>query len=299
MKVLVTGREGQIARCLKRKAATRPDIELIAIGRPDLDLAQPDTVMKAIAWANPDIVISAAAYTGVDKAEVESDVAYRVNAIGAGAVSRAAAVCDAPVIHWSTDYVFDGDSENPYTEEDLTNPCNVYGKTKLEGELLVSSSNKKHIILRTSSVYSPFGTNFVKTMLNIAETRGEVSVVSDQWVNPSSADDLAEGAFHIVDSLCSKTDFSNFGVFHLVGAGATNWSNFARSIFSESRKYNGPHAEVIPIKSDEYPTKAKRPFNSRLNTEKFASVFGWTMPHWDASLQPVVKSIIKGPAEAN
>ncbi|KAB2723441.1 dTDP-4-dehydrorhamnose reductase [Ochrobactrum sp. MH181795] len=293
MRVLVTGREGQIARSLRSKAAARSDMELITLGRPDIDLLQPDTVMNAITRINPDIVISAAAYTAVDKAEVESDIAYQVNTIGAGAVSRAAAACGAPIVHWSTDYVFDGASAYPYTEKDEKNPCNVYGKTKMEGESLVAEYNESHIILRTSSVYSPYGTNFVKTMLNIAQTREQISVVSDQWVNPSSAFDLADGALRVVDVIRSMADFSNFGVFHLVGAGDTNWSNFARQVFFESRKYGGPSAEITPISSNEYPTKAKRPSNSRLNTEKFTSVFKWTMPHWESSLQSVVKDILE------
>ncbi|MEJ5018696.1 dTDP-4-dehydrorhamnose reductase [Ochrobactrum vermis] len=299
MKVLVTGREGQIARSLTRSAATRSDIELIALGRPDLDLAQPDTVMRTISRINPDVVISAAAYTAVDNAEVESDIAYRVNAIGAEAVSRAAAACGAPIIHWSTDYVFDGALERSYTEEDATNPRNVYGKTKLEGELRVASENNMHVILRTSSVYSPYGTNFVKTMLNIAETKDQVSVVSDQWVNPSSAFDLADGALRVVNSICSRAGFSSYGIFHLVGTNGTNWSSFANKIFSESQKYNGPSAKVVPITSNEYPTKAKRPANSRLDTEKFTSVFGWTMPHWESSLQSVVRSILKGSGDGS
>lgn len=288
MKIVVSGREGQVVQSLMEKAAQRPDLEVIALGRPELDLADPATIRKAIADAKPDVVVSAAAYTAVDQAEDEPELALAVNAAGAAAVAEAAKACGAPVIHLSTDYVFAGNSDKPYAETDPTGPRSVYGSSKLEGERLVAAANPQHIILRTAWVYSPFGKNFVKTMLRLAETRDGLSVVSDQWGNPTSALDIAEAIIRVVDHLGVKPDFADYGIYHLAGTGDINWSGFARGIFVESAKHGGPTAEVTDIATADYPTKAARPANSRLSTEKFTTTFGWSMPHWQASLAEVV-----------
>ncbi|MFD1793569.1 dTDP-4-dehydrorhamnose reductase [Ochrobactrum teleogrylli] len=291
MKMVVTGREGQVVQSLLEKAAQRPDLEVIALGRPELDLADPATIRKAIADAKPDVVVSAAAYTAVDQAEDEPELALAVNAAGAAVVAEAAKACGAPVIHLSTDYVFAGNSDRPYVETDPTGPRSVYGSSKLEGERLVAAANPQHIILRTAWVYSPFGKNFVKTMLRLAETRDGLSVVSDQWGNPTSALDIAEAIIRVADHLAAKPDFADYGVYHLAGTGDINWSGFARGIFAESAKHGGPTAEVTDIATADYPTKAARPANSRLSTEKFTTTFGWSMPHWQASLAEVVKRL--------
>ncbi|MEJ5900633.1 dTDP-4-dehydrorhamnose reductase [Ochrobactrum teleogrylli] len=291
MKIVVTGREGQVVQSLLEKAAQRPDLEVIALGRPELDLADPATIRKAIADAKPDVVVSAAAYTAVDQAEDEPELALAVNAAGAAAVAEAAKACGAPVIHLSTDYVFAGNSDKPYVETDPTGPRSVYGSSKLEGERLVAAAHPQHIILRTAWVYSPFGKNFVKTMLRLAETRDGLSVVSDQWGNPTSALDIAEAVIRVADHLTAKQDFADYGVYHLAGTGDINWSGFARGIFVESAKHSGPTAEVTDIATADYPTKAARPANSRLSTEKFTTTFGWSMPHWQASLAEVLKRL--------
>ncbi|WHS32607.1 MULTISPECIES: dTDP-4-dehydrorhamnose reductase [Brucella/Ochrobactrum group] len=288
MKMVVTGREGQVVQSLLEKAAQHPDLEVIALGRPELDLADPATIRKAIVNAKPDVVVSAAAYTAVDQAEDEPEIALAVNAAGAAAVAESAKACGAPVIHLSTDYVFAGNSDRPYVETDPTGPRSVYGSSKLEGERLVAAANPQHIILRTAWVYSPFGKNFVKTMLRLAETRDGLSVVSDQWGNPTSALDIAEAIIRVADHLAAKQDFADYGVYHLAGTGDINWSGFARGIFVESAKHGGPTAEVTDIATAAYPTKAARPANSRLSTEKFTTTFGWSMPHWQASLAEVV-----------
>lgn len=291
MKIVVTGREGQVVQSLLEKAAQRPDLEVIALGRPELDLADPATIRKAIADAKPDVVVSAAAYTAVDQAEDEPELALAVNAAGAAAVAEAAKACGAPVIHLSTDYVFAGNSDKPYVETDPTGPRSVYGSSKLEGERLVAAAHPQHIILRTAWVYSPFGKNFVKTMLRLAETRDGLSVVSDQWGNPTSALDIAEAVIRVADHLTAKQDFADYGVYHLAGTGDINWSGFARGIFVESAKHSGPTAEVTDIATADYPTKAARPANSRLSTEKFTTTFGSSMPHWQASLAEVLKRL--------
>ncbi|HWT63448.1 MAG TPA: dTDP-4-dehydrorhamnose reductase, partial [Ochrobactrum sp.] len=201
MKIAVTGREGQVVQSLLERVAQRPDLQVIALGRPELDLAKPETVRSAIEATKPDLVVSAAAYTAVDLAEDEPELAFAVNAAGAEAVAEAAKACGAPVIHLSTDYVFAGDAGDPYVEADVTGPRSVYGSSKLEGERLVAQANPKHIILLTAWVYSPFGKNFVKTMLKLAETRDALSVVSDQWGNPTSALDIADEIIQVADHL--------------------------------------------------------------------------------------------------
>ncbi len=292
MKIVVTGREGQVVQSLLEKAAQRPDLQVIALGRPELDLARPQTVRDAIAAVKPDLVVSAAAYTAVDQAEDERDMAFAVNAQGAEAVAKAARACGVPIIHLSTDYVFAGDSDHAYVETDATGPQGVYGQSKLEGERLIAEANPQHVILRTAWVYSPFGKNFVKTMLKLAETRDALSVVSDQWGNPSNALDIADAVLVVADRLKAKPDFSAYGTYHLAGTSDTNWSGFARAIFAESAKIGGPSANVTDIATADYTTKAKRPANSRLSTRKFNDTFGWSMPEWQTSLRDVVRRII-------
>ncbi|WP_226622859.1 dTDP-4-dehydrorhamnose reductase [Brucella anthropi] len=292
MKILVTGREGQVVQSLLEKASQRPDLEVIALGRPELDLTKLDTVRSAIETIKPDLVVSAAAYTAVDLAEDERELVFAANATGAEAVAEAAKTCGVPVIHLSTDYVFAGDNDRPYVETDPTGPRSVYGSSKLEGERLVAQANPQHIILRTAWVYSPFGKNFVKTMLKLAETRDALSVVSDQWGNPTSALDIADAIIQVADHLAAVADFSAYGVYHLVGTGDTNWSGFARAIFSESARLGGPTATVTDIATAEYPTKAARPANSCLSTAKFQQVFNWSAPHWQSSLRDVVSRLV-------
>jgi dTDP-4-dehydrorhamnose reductase len=292
MRIVVTGREGQVVQSLLEKASRRSDLEVIALGRPELDLAKPEAVRSVVEALEPDLVVSAAAYTAVDLAEDEAELAFAVNAGGAQAVAEAAKACGVPVIHISTDYVFAGDASEPYVETDITGPQGVYGSTKLEGERLVAQANPKHIILRTAWVYSPFGKNFVKTMLKLAETRDALSVVSDQWGNPTSALDIADAIIHVADHIAAVPDFSAYGVYHLVGTGDTNWSGLARSIFSESAALGGPTATVTDITTADYPTKAVRPANSRLSTAKFQEVFNWSAPHWQSSLHDVVARLV-------
>ncbi|GAA5626593.1 dTDP-4-dehydrorhamnose reductase [Brucella sp. NBRC 12953] len=293
MKIAVTGREGQVVQSLLEKASQRSDLEVIALGRPELDLAERETVFHVIEAVKPDLVVSAAAYTAVDLAEDESELAFAINATGAKAVAEAAKSCGAPVIHLSTDYVFAGDASKAYVETDSTGPRSVYGSSKLEGEQLIAHANPQHIIMRTAWVYSPFGKNFVKTMLKLAETRGALSVVSDQWGNPTSALDIADAIIKVADHLAAKSDFSAYGVYHLVGTGDTNWSGFARAIFSESAALGGPTATVTDLTTADYPTKAGRPANSRLSTAKFQEVFDWSAPSWKSSLSYVVSRILQ------
>ncbi|MCV9967063.1 dTDP-4-dehydrorhamnose reductase [Pararhizobium sp. BT-229] len=287
MKILVTGKSGQVVTSLLEVAADMDDIELITVGRPDFDLADPPSVRQAILAAKPEIVVSAAAYTAVDRAEDERNLAYAINVMGAAAVAEAAAALRVPVIHLSTDYVFSGADPYPYLEDDEAEPKTVYGYTKLRSERAVASVNPRHIILRTSWVYSPFGNNFVRTMLRIATERDSIGVVSDQWGNPTSALDLA-AAILLVATHTAKYS----GIYHVAGMGETNWSGFARHIFDVSRAHGGPFADVEDILSSDYRTRARRPANSCLSTDKFERVFGWRPPDWQSSVDTVVRHII-------
>jgi dTDP-4-dehydrorhamnose reductase len=276
-----------VALSLAERAAGMADIAVVAVGRPQLDLARLDTVRPALAAVRPDLIVSAAAYTDVDRAEDEAELAYAVNAAGAREVAAAASALGVPVVHLSTDYVFDGRREEAYSEDHEPAPQSVYGASKLAGEEAVARANPRHLILRTAWVYSPFGRNFVKTMLRLAAEREEITVVADQWGNPTSALDIADAILHAA-SMLQADGRLRWGVYHLAGAGCVNWSGFARYVLETSRLHRGPHARVEDIASSDYPARARRPLNSRLNTEKFAAVFGWTAPAWRGSAVDVV-----------
>jgi dTDP-4-dehydrorhamnose reductase len=292
VRLTVTGREGQVAASLLQAGRRHVGVEVIAIGRPQLDLARPDTVIEALAASRPDLVVSAAAYTAVDQAEDEPEIAFAVNAVGAGKVAEAAARLGVPVIHLSTDYVFDGTGAGAYVETDATAPLSVYGASKLAGEQAVAAANPRHLILRTAWVYSPFGRNFVKTMLQLAAEHDEIAVVADQWGNPTSALDIAEAILHSATMLHGNKGFAPFGVYHLAGAGDTNRSGFARHVLDTSRALGGPYAQVRDIATADYPTKAQRPRNSRLSPAKFASVFRWAAPDWRNAAELVVAHLV-------
>ena len=298
MRIAVTGRDGQVVQSLLERARGLPDLTVIPLGRPELDLARTEGIAATIAAARPDIVVSAAAYTAVDQAEDEPELARAVNETGAGAVAAAAAAASgAPVIHLSTDYVFAGDADRPYVETDPTAPPSVYGRTKLAGEGAVAAANPHHVILRTAWVYSPFGKNFVKTMLRLAADRDVVRVVADQYGNPTSALDIADGILAVAPQLLGQAPAKRFGVFHLAGSGSTHWAGFASAIFEASGAAGGPVARVEEITTADFPTKAKRPANSRLSTERLHEVFGWQAPDWRLSCDAVVRRLLAGRGE--
>ncbi len=294
LRIAVTGRTGQVTSSLQELIARDPSSECVILARPTLDLADVASAETAIASAKPDIVISAAAYTEVDKAESEPELAYRVNALGPAALAAACYAAAVPIVHLSTDYVFSGRKpEGAYDERDDVGPVSVYGSSKLAGELLVAAANPRHVILRTAWVYSAFGRNFLKTMLRLAADRDEVRVVADQWGNPTSAHDIAAGLLLVARSVALKGRDDCFGTYHLGGTGKTNWSGFAREIFAASRAADGPFATVVDIASSEFPSPVKRPPNSRLESRKFTDVFGWAMPAWQDSTKSVVTELLR------
>lgn len=292
MKIVVTGRVGQIAKSLDMIFGQGPEHDLIFLGRPEFDLSDLANIEEQICMHNPDIVVSAAAYTAVDMAENEEDLAFVINAIGAGAVAAASKKCDASTIHLSSDYVFDGTKEGPYVECDSPNPLSVYGRTKLAGEKLVAKANPRHIILRTAWVYSPFGRNFVKTMLQLVQDSDEVSVVSDQIGCPTSAFEIAR-AIRTVCEPASLPTFSAYGVYHFAGPIVMSWAEFARAIFQESAALGGPVCSVKDIKTFEFPTRATRPRNSAMDSGKFERMFDVLPPRPNGALRVCVGEILK------
>lgn len=293
MKILVTGREGQLARSLVERASDRNDLELIAVGRPKLELEQPGSAARLIEAVRPDLVVNAGAYTAVDQAEDEPGLANRINAEAAGEVAEAAARIDAPVIQISTDYVFNGNGAGAYAKDAPTAPLGVYGRTKLAGEEQVRAANPRHAIVRTAWVYSPFGRNFVKTMMAAAQTRDVLTVVDDQCGNPSSALDLADGLLAMIEGLRTKPDLGLGETYHLAGTGSTSWCGFAQAIMDECERLGFPSARIEPIATADWPTKATRPLNSRLSSAKFAQDFGFVMPRWEQSLAEVVERLAR------
>lgn len=287
MKIAVTGTKGQVVTSLVERG-TAVGHEVIAIGRPDLDLADPASVVRTLEAAGPGVIISAAAYTAVDKAESERDLAFAVNGVGPGAVARAAKALGAPLIHISTDYVFDGTLDRPYVESDPTGPTGVYGASKLEGERAVLDGHANSAVLRVAWVYSPFGGNFVKTMLRLAADRDELGVVGDQVGNPTSALAVADGIIQVATNMVADGSPELRGTFHMTAPGEASWADFAQAIFAASAARGGPTASVRSIGTADYPTPATRPANSRLDCGKITRIHGVTLPDWRASLDDVM-----------
>lgn len=293
MRIVVTGREGQVVRSLIERGASGK-ATIIPLGRPELDLCGPaDAIARVIKTAKPDVLVSAAAYTQVDKAESERDLVFAVNERGPRAIAAAARDLGVPLIHLSTDYVFDGARGRPYVESDPTEPNTVYGTSKLAGEKAVLAEHADSAVLRTAWVYSPFGSNFVKTMLRLAGERPEVSVVSDQRGNPTSALDIADGVLAVARNLRAGDDERYRGLFHMTGAGEATWAEFAEAVFAASAKAGGPSATVRHITTSDYPTAAKRPANSRLNSDKLEQAHGVRLPDWRQSLKGVVTRLLQ------
>ncbi|MCZ7934013.1 dTDP-4-dehydrorhamnose reductase [Agrobacterium leguminum] len=295
MRLAVTGKNGQVVSALQALASD--ELEIVALGRPELDLAQPETVLKALREVKPDVVVSAAAYTAVDKAESEQDIAFAVNRDGARAVAQAASDIGIPVVHLSTDYVFDGTKDTAYVESDPTGPTSVYGRSKLEGERAVSEATDNYVVLRTAWVYSEYGNNFVKTMLRLSENRDEINVVADQFGCPTSANDIAAAVVTIARKLVEDSSAPLRGVFHLSGTGETNWANFAKQIFALSAENGGKSIVVNDITTAQYPTPARRPANSRLDCSKLEEVYGIKLPSWQTSTRAVVTALAQSKKE--
>ena len=292
LRIAVTGRHGQVARSLVERAAGT-DIDFVPIGRPALDLANPETIESALAAPAADVLVGAAAYTDVNQAESERDLADRINGYAAGLLASHANALGIPMIQLSTDYVFDGTKPQPYTESDPICPVNAYGRSKAAGERAVAAAHPRHVILRTSWVYSPFGRNFVRTMLDLAHRGDTVRVVADQVGNPTAASDIADGVLAVARNLVAGGAGERYDTFHMAAAGTATWADFATAIFAASAACGGPSSRVVPIASAEYQTPARRPANSRLDCAKIARVHGVSLPSWQPSLTACVRRILE------
>jgi dTDP-4-dehydrorhamnose reductase len=294
MRLLVTGKSGQVSTALQQAGAAQ-GIDVLTVGRPEFDLANPEIGWSLLNATKPAAIVSAAAYTAVDKAESDVEMAERVNVTGVAVLADLAAELGIPIVHISTDYVFDGGKAEPYTETDQTNPLCVYGATKLRGEQAVAAATGNHAILRTAWVYSPFGNNFLNTMLKLAMTRSTLRVVADQYGNPTSAIDIANAVIAIASNLIARPGDADLrGIFHVVGTGDASWADFATEIFAQSAALGGPSADVTKISTSEFPTIAKRPANSRLDTAKLLISHQVSMPSWQQSTRKTIRRILAG-----
>jgi len=280
MRLLVFGKNGQVARALQVLAP-----EAVVLGREDADLSVPELAAEAIATHAPDSVINAAAYTAVDRAEEEEPLAARINGAAPAIMAEACADLGIPLVHISSDYVFDGAGSTPFAPSDRTAPQNAYGWTKLAGEQGIQAAKGSYGILRTSWVFSAYGANFVKTMLRLGGERDSLSVVADQIGGPTPAADIAAACLGMAEALVQ--DPSKRGIYHFSGAPETSWAEFAREIFAQA----GLECQVEDIASDAYPTPAKRPLNSRLDCSSFEKVFGLPRPDWKAGLAAVLRDL--------
>jgi len=291
MRIAVTGKHGQVVSALLERGQDA-GIEIIAVGRPELDLADHASIRTVLSKIKPDVVVSAAAYTAVDKAEGERDLAFAVNSEGPAAIAQFAGLLGIPIVHFSTDYVFPGDKQGVYFETDATGPVSVYGQSKLAGEEGIAAANPNHAILRTSWVYSPFGSNFVKTMLGLAETRDTLKVVADQHGTPTSALDIADAVITIAQRLAADPDSKLRGIFHMTGSGESTWAEFAEAIFATLFEKTGRAVSVRHITTADYPTPAKRPANSRLSNGKLNEIYGIFLPDWKISTEVVLDRLL-------
>ncbi|HEY0329465.1 MAG TPA: dTDP-4-dehydrorhamnose reductase [Rhodopseudomonas sp.] len=294
MRLYVIGGDGQVARSLREAAALQPDIVYGYGARPLVDLQDPSSLENAIGNFKPDLVINPAAYTAVDKAEAEPDQAFAINRDGARSIARITAKLGIPIIQLSTDYVFDGNKQGAYVESDPVAPQGIYGRSKLEGEIAVGQANPKHIVLRTSWVYAPFGSNFVRTMLRLSAERDRLRVVDDQHGCPTYAPDIANAILAIGRIWGDSGWNSRFaGVTHLAGPEVMTWCDFARAIIAGAALHGGRTIPVDPITTSEYPTPASRPLNSQLSTARLNSLFGVHLPPVKTSLGDCLDRLLR------
>lgn len=295
MKFLLTGKNGQVGFELQRALA--PLGEVVAVDQAECDLANPEAIRQLVQQIKPDIIINPAAFTAVDKAETEQDLAYAVNAVAPEVFGVEAQKLGALVIHYSTDYVFDGTKQGAYTEGDLPNPQSIYGKSKLAGEQALQRSGAKHLIFRTSWVFGAHGNNFAKTMLRLAVDRESLSVVADQFGAPTSAALLADVTALAIARYQreAQRDFP-YGLYHLAAGGLTTWHAYAQAVINAGISAGKPFQlrteNIKAITTAEYPLPAPRPTNSHLNTEKLQKNFGLTLPNWQSGLNHVLQQII-------
>ena len=296
MNILLLGKGGQVGWELQRSLSVLGHVTALdhdSTGHCG-DFANPAGIADTVRALRPDIIVNAAAHTAVDKAESEPDLARLLNATTPGVLAEEAARLGAWLIHYSTDYVFDGSGSRPWVETDVPAPLSVYGRTKLEGEQLIQQSGAQHLILRTSWVYAARGGNFAKTMLRLAQERERLTVIDDQWGAPTGADLLADVTAHAIRHLQQRPQ--DAGLYHLVAGGETNWNLYAKYVLAQAQQAQPAIKlvanEVAPVPTSAFPTPAVRPHNSRLNTTKLQTTFGLTLPHWQQGVARMLYEIL-------
>ncbi|RON17522.1 dTDP-4-dehydrorhamnose reductase [Pseudomonas brassicacearum] len=282
MKILINGQNGQVSRELQRRLGGVG--ELIVLGRDQLDLAQPDHIRQHVQTVRPDLIINAAAHTAVDQAESEPELAFAINATGPGVLAEEALALGIPLIHYSTDYVFDGSKAEPYDEDDAPNPLGVYGKSKWAGEQAITAVQGQHLILRTSWVYSTHGRNFLLTMQRLLQEKPELRIVADQIGAPTWAGTIASSTVALIERW-QAGQAGAWGTYHLTARGETSWFGFAQAIGNALREQGKPCANLLPIPSSDYPTPAARPLNSRLDCSRLRREWGVSQPDWQTALR--------------
>jgi dTDP-4-dehydrorhamnose reductase len=301
MKILLTGKDGQLGFELLRALA--PLGEVVASGRAECDLLDTDALRALVRRVAPDVIVNPAAYTAVDRAESDRETAFAVNARAPGVLGEEAARLGALVVHYSTDYVFDGAAHDPYTEDDRPAPQSVYGSSKYAGERALAEACSRHLILRTSWVLGAHGGNFAKTMLRLALEREQLRVVDDQFGAPTSAALLADLTAHLVRQYAREgADDFPYGTYHVTATGETSWYEYARFVLEAARDAGKPlragPEDVLPVKTAAYPAVAQRPANSRLDTVRFRQVFGLRLPPWQDGVLHVLRQILRGDSDA-
>jgi len=294
MSILVFGAGGQLGSELVGRPHSN-DISFQFVRRADAYIDDPAAVRRAMQLARPSLVINAAAYTNVDQAEIEREAAFRGNAEGPKVLAAACAEKDIPLIHISTDYVFDGQKPSAYVESDATAPINVYGESKLAGEVAVRHTYERHVILRTSWLFGAYRKNFLKTMLKLAAERDELRIVSDQHGCPTATADLAEAIVTIAPRLAAGE--RAFGIYHVASPRPATWYDLAQEIVVAAAPFTGRNPKIVPIKTEDYPTRAARPINSQLDSSKFFSAFGFRAADWRERVRETVAAL-KGRPEA-
>jgi dTDP-4-dehydrorhamnose reductase len=292
-KIVVLGRNGQLGWELRHKLACLGQV--VTIGLPEIDLKDPATLRKTLRAIEPAVIVNAAAYTAVDKAESEPEVAMAINGAAPGVLAEEAKRLDSILVHYSTDYVFDGSKQGPYVETDAPNPINVYGESKLAGDEAIQSSGCEYLILRTSWVYAARGNNFLLTMLRLAGERAELRIVDDQTGAPTSSECIAQATAGILAQLLSpsgKGHDGRSGIYNLTNAGETTWFGFAQALLNKAAGTIGTEVpKLIPIPTSEFPRPARRPANSRLSCQRIEETFGVRMPHWEEALTLVLETL--------
>jgi dTDP-4-dehydrorhamnose reductase len=288
-RVLVFGRTGQVAQELAQ-AKWEQGVHPVFLDRAAADLSRPETLRSIVLAHRPDVVIVAAAFTSVDGAEGEEPLATRVNADAPAAIAAAAAELSAPIVHLSTECVFDGEKDAPYVETDVTGPINAYGRSKLAGERLVAEANPKHLILRVSWIFGRFGSNFLQTMLRLAASRQQVDIVCDQFARPTPACELAQALAGLALVACNSE--TRYGIYHLAGRTDVSRLGFAEGIFAELARRGMRRPQVRAVASSDFPTPARRPTNGRLSSDRIAATFGISLPPWEEALPHVLDDML-------